>query len=316
MKTRLIIGLVFTVAVVAGLLYAVPPGEVIPHLRKTKPLYLILACIINFATIGLKAKRWQILIEYVKRVPMWEAFKLLTIGIAVNSVVPMRAGEALRSYSLATEWGIGKREAVSTVLVDRSFDPISFGLVLLIVSQIFGLPPAMAARTYGLALSSVAVIVSFPIIAWLGRSVRDKPRERFSSELQHKIALKLEPLSRGYASLTPGRAVAALGLSMGSWLVQVVVALLAARAVGITLPLGGVVMAVLAVNLVGVFPLTPANVGIFQFAFLFALSAYGVDRMSSVAVATVYQAALVIPVVLVGLILLNWRKRALVREQA
>lgn len=314
MKIRAIIGIVLTVAVVVGLLRAVPPDEVIPHLRATDPLFLILACLVNLVSIAVKAKRWQILIAYTKRVPFVEAFRMLTVGIAVNSVVPLRAGEALRSYSLASEWGISKRESVSTVLVDRSFDAITFGLLLLIATRLFELPHVMATKTYGLAFSSIALIVSFPLVAWLGRSVRDQPRERFSSDTQHKIALMLEPLSRGYSSLTSRTSIAGICLSILAWGLQILVALLAARSVGIALPLGGVVMAVFAVNLVGVFPLTPANIGVFQFAFLFTLSAYGVTRMSSVAVATVYQAALVIPVTVLGLILLNRRGRGLAQQ--
>ena len=315
MKTRAIIGIVFTVAVVVGLLKAAPPNEVIPHLRATKPLYLVLACMVNFLSIALKAKRWQILIAYAERIPFREAFRLLTVGIAVNSVVPLRVGEALRSYSLASEWGISKRESVSTVLVDRSFDAITFGLLLLIATRLFELPHAMSTKTYGFAFSSIALIVSFPLVAWLGRSVRDQPRERFSSELQHKIAMKLEPLSRGYSSLTSRTSIASICLSIAAWTLQIAVALFAARSVGISLPFGGIIMAVFAVNLVGVFPLTPANIGVFQFAFLFTLSAYGVDRMSSVAVATVYQAALVIPVTVLGLILLNHRRKGLARQR-
>jgi uncharacterized membrane protein YbhN (UPF0104 family) len=129
--------------------------------------------------------------------------------------------------------------------------------------------------------------------------------------MQHRIAVKLEPLSRGYSLLTAGRATESSGLSFVAWFVQIVVAVLAARAVGVSLPLGGLVMAVFAVNAASVFPLTPANVGVFQIAFLVALSAYGVERSSSLAVATVYQVALVIPVIVLGLIMLHRRSRSL-----
>jgi uncharacterized protein (TIRG00374 family) len=249
-----------------------------------------------------------VLISYRRFVPFADAFGLTTVGIAVNSVVPLRAGEALRSYLLSARWKISKRESVSTVLVDRSFDAISFGLVLLLTARLFQLPAAMSGKTYGWGLASLALVISLPLFGWLGKSVKGQPREKFSSDIQHKIALKLEPLSRGYSSLTARTSLQCLVLSLLSWVVQVGVALLAARSLGIGLPLGGVILAVLAVNLVGVFPLTPANVGVFQFAFLFALSAYGVDKMSSVAVGTVYQAAIVVPVIAVGLVLANRRR--------
>jgi len=301
MKKKTVIGLVLSVAVIIGLLKTVPPGEVLPYLRRTDPLLLGLACVVNFLTIALRAGRWQTLVSGFRRIPFARAFNLLTVGIAVNSVIPLRAGEAFRSYLMAEDCGISKRESVSTVLLDKSFDAISFGLLLLVANSVFHNPSAMSGSTYGFLFSSIALVVSIPLVAWLGKSVRDQPREKFASDLQHKIALKLEPLSRGYASLTRSASVRCGGLSILSWLAQFIVAVLAARAIGVRLPLGGMVMAVFAVNAASVFPLTPANIGVFQVAFLVTLSAYGVDRSSSLAVATVFQAALVIPVTLLGL---------------
>ncbi len=309
MKIKTIIGIVISAAVIIGLLEAVPPTKVLPHLRATDPVYLGLACLVNFATIALRARRWQVLVSVFKRVPFKDTFNLLTVGIAINSVIPFRVGEAFRSYSMADQCRIGKRESVSTVLLDKSFDAISFGLLLLLANGVFRPPSGISGSTYGFVLTSIALVISIPLVAWLGRSVRDQPREKFASDLQHRIAHKLEPLSRGYASLTSCAFIHSTALSVLSWIVQFVVAMLAARAVGVRLPLGGLVMAVFAVNAMSVFPLTPANIGVFQVAFLVTLSAYGADRSSSLAVATVFQAALVIPVTLLGLALLHRRPR-------
>jgi uncharacterized membrane protein YbhN (UPF0104 family) len=68
-------------------------------------------------------------------------------------------------------------------------------------------------------------------------------------------------------------------------------------------------MAVFAVNAASTLPLTPANIGVFQIAFLVTLSAYGFDRMSGFAVAALFQAVLVVPVTTVGLVMLNRRRR-------
>ena len=292
-------------ALLVGLLKAVPPGEVLPHLRATKPLYFALACLLNFGTIVLRARRWQILVSAVKRVPFLSTFKMLTVGLAVNSVVPLRAGEAVRSYSMAGEAGIGKRESASTVLLDKSFDAITFGLLLLVATRVLRHPSWTSVSTYGFLFSSIALVISIPLVAWLGRSVKDRPREHFASDFQHRIAVKLEPLSRGYALLTPWASISSGTLSLAAWGFQFAVAYLAARAVGPGFPLSGLAMAVFAVNAASTFPLTPANVGVFQIAFLVTLSAYGVDRASCLAAATVFQTAMVVPVTLLGLVFLQ-----------
>jgi phosphatidylinositol alpha-mannosyltransferase len=305
MKKKTLIGIAISAAVIAGLLRVVPPSEVLPYIRKTDLAYLGLACVINFGTIALRARRWQILVSGFRHMPFLGTFNMLTVGIAVSSVIPFRAGEAFRSILMAEQGGISKRESVSTVLLDKSFDAISFGVMLLLASRVFHHTSGMPGSTYGLVFSSIALVVSIPLVARLGRSVRGQPRERFASDLQHKIALKLEPLSRGYASLTGRAGIEALLLSILAWIVQFVVVVLVARAVGVGLPLGGLVAAVLAVNATSVLPLTPANIGVFQLAFLVAMAAYGAGRSSSLAVATVFQAALVIPVTLLGLALLH-----------
>jgi uncharacterized protein (TIRG00374 family) len=314
MKKKTIIGVIITAGLVVGLLKAVPPGEVLPYLRATRPFYFALACLLNFGTIFLRARRWQILVSAVRRVPFLSTFRMLTVGLAVNSVVPLRAGEAVRSYSMAVRTGIGKRESVSTVLLDKSFDAISFGILLLLATRFFRHPSWTSVSTYGFFLSSIALVVSIPLVAWLGRSVKDRPREHFGSELQHKIAVKLEPLSRGYASLTPWASIRSGTLSLAAWGFQFAVAVVAARAVGVELPLSGLVMAVFAVNAASTFPLTPANVGVFQIAFLVTLSAYGAERSSSLAAATVFQTAMVVPVTLLGLLLLHRGSRPSEKE--
>jgi phosphatidylinositol alpha-mannosyltransferase len=305
MRKKTIIGIIISVGVIVGLLRAVPPAEVLPHLRDTDPVYLGAACAVNFATIALRARRWQVLVSAFRRIRFLDAFNHLSVGIAINSVIPFRAGEAYRSLSMAAKCAISKRESVSTVLLDKSFDAISFGILLLLAHRLFHHSSDMGGSTYGFVFSSIALVVSIPLVARLGKSVRDQPRERFASDLQHKIAVKLEPLSRGYASLTTGASAQCAGLSLLSWIVQFVVAALVARGVGVRLPMGGLVMAVLAINATSVLPLTPANIGVFQVAFLVTLSAYGVDRSSSMAVATVFQAALVIPVTVLGLATLH-----------
>jgi uncharacterized protein (TIRG00374 family) len=307
MRKKTLIGVVLTVAVIVGLLKAVPPREVLPHLRATDPFYFGLACAVNFLTIAIRARRWQILVSAVRRVPFVRTFNMLTVGLAVNSVVPLRAGEAVRSYSMANRTGISKRESVSTVLLDKSFDAISFGILLLLATRFLRHPSWNSIRTYGFLFSSVALVVSIPLVAWLGRSVKDKPREHFASDLQHKIAVRLEPLSRGYSLLTSRASLKSAGLSLVAWVFQFAAAILAARAVGAELPLSGLIMAVFAVNAVSTFPLTPANVGIFQIAFIVTLSAYGAERSSSLAAATVFQTALVVPVTVLGLLLLHRR---------
>jgi uncharacterized protein (TIRG00374 family) len=309
MSKKIIIGIIIAAAVIAGLVIAVPPGEVIPYFREADPLYFLAACLVNMLSVIFRARRWQLIAAPLKRAGFLDVFRYFTLGLAVNSVIPLRAGEAMRSYAMSVRWNMAKREAVSTVLVDRSFDVVSFGLLVLISAQVFELPGALGASTTSLAISSLAVAISFPVFARLGKTYRNRREEDFSNRFQRGLARKLEPLSRGYSALTPGTVLQVFPLSLLSIMLHVLVAHLAAASVGVHLPFGGLVIAVLAVNAASGLPLTPANVGVFQIAFALALSVYGIDKSTAVAVGTVYQGALVLPVIVVGLAALLYERK-------
>jgi uncharacterized protein (TIRG00374 family) len=309
MKKKIIVGLIITVAVIIGLVIAIPPAEVVPHFRSVNVWYFLAACLVNMISVVFRARRWQLIAAPFRSTYFGDVYRYFTLGLAVNAVIPLRAGEAMRSYAMAARWNMTKREAVSTVLVDRSFDVVSFGLLVAVASRLFDLPGTLGAKTTSLALTSLAVAISFPVFAQLGKTYRDRPEAEFSNRVQRSLARKLEPLSRGYSALTYATALQALPLSLLSIMLHILVAYLAAEAVNIHIPFGALVIAVLAVNVASAVPLTPANVGVFQITFVLALSAYGIGKSSAVAAGTIYQGALVLPVVAVGLAAMLWERK-------
>lgn len=309
MNKKITIGLIITAAVIAGLVIAIPPGKVLPYFRSANPLYFLAACLVNMLSVVFRARRWQLIAAPLKKTGFVDVFRYFTLGLAVNSVIPLRAGEAMRSYAMSVRWNMAKREAVSTVLVDRSFDVVSFGLLVMVAAQVFELPGSLGAKTTSLAITSLAVAISFPVFAQLGKTYRNKREEDFSNRFQRTLARKLEPLSRGYSALTPGTVIQVFPLSLLSIMLHVLVAYLAALSLNVQIPFGALVIAVLAVNAASAVPLTPANVGVFQIAFVLALSVYGIDKPSAVAVGTIFQGALVLPVVVVGLAALLRERR-------
>jgi hypothetical protein len=309
MTKKIIIGLIIAAAVITGLVIAIPPRQVLPYFLSANPWYLLAACLMNLVSVVFRARRWQLIAAPIKKTNFLDVFRYFTLGLAVNAVIPLRAGEAMRSYAMSVKWKMSKREAVSTVLVDRSFDVVAFGLLVMVAARIFELPGSLGAKTTSLAITSLAVAVSFPLFAQIGKAFRNRREEEFSSRFQRVLARKLEPLSRGYSALTPATTLQAFPLSLLSIMLHVFMAYLAAESVGVHIPFSGLVISVLAVNVAAAVPLTPANVGVFQVAFMLPLSLYGIDKSSAVAVGTIYQVTLVLPVVVVGLVALLYERK-------
>jgi uncharacterized protein (TIRG00374 family) len=81
----------------------------------------------------LRAIRWKYLLYPVKKtVSLHGAFSSLMIGFMINGIIP-RAGEIARSYVLAKKENIAASSVLSTVILERILDVISFASVLCIV---------------------------------------------------------------------------------------------------------------------------------------------------------------------------------------
>ncbi len=108
----------------------------------------------------LRAVRWKYLIDPVKNnISIHNAFSSLMIGFMINGIIP-RAGELVRSYVLGKKENIAASTLVSTVILERILDVISFASVLFIVavlnaeSIIIWFPSLPGAKWYLYAIAS------------------------------------------------------------------------------------------------------------------------------------------------------------------
>lgn len=300
MKKRLFIGFAITVVVLLFLVRSISWNEVYLRIRSANPLLIAIASALNFLTIAARTARWQILLSGITTIGIAKTFRSYMGTLAINSVIPFRIGEAYRAHSLSRATGTSISKVVSTILVDRSLDVISFGVVVLMTALLCTLPSAIASKTYGTAFASIALVASFPIVARVRKAIAGSQRSSTKP-----FAAWLESLLSSYGCLSYRQAAWCGLLSLFSWIIQIGVALLICYAVGLKPPLGGAALIVIAVNLAMALPVTPAAIGVFQVAFLLAAMSYGFDREIAMAAATILQMTLVIPVMIVGIALLN-----------
>lgn len=80
--------------------------------------------------LGLFARgiKWKLLLDPIKPVRAWDAFRLEAAGIALNNVLPLRLGEVARGTTAAGVFGIPVATAFSSIVVERALD-----IVLLII---------------------------------------------------------------------------------------------------------------------------------------------------------------------------------------
>jgi len=99
------------------------------------------------------------------------------------------------------------------------------------------------------------------------------------------------------------RFIAAVGLSVLAWALQVATYQLTARAAHLPMTVVSTIAALLAVNLGFALRATPGNVGVFQAAYAATAAAFGMDQDQAIAVAFLIQAQQILPVTLLGVAL-------------
>jgi len=76
------------------------------------------------AELSFRALRWRLLLLPTKETDFKTMFKLVTIGLALNNILPFRLGEIARGTLAAKNYDISYVSVFSTILVERALDAI------------------------------------------------------------------------------------------------------------------------------------------------------------------------------------------------
>src|SRR3954463_3232707 len=101
-------------------------AKVVENVRHANPALLLLAVVAATCTFPLRAWRWRPILDPVAPgIPFAPLFSATVIGMMINNVVPVRAGEIARAYALSRSTPrVSFPAAFASLAVDRVFDVI------------------------------------------------------------------------------------------------------------------------------------------------------------------------------------------------
>ena len=239
---------------------------------------LLLALALNGASLVLRAIRWWIFLRAAGIGSLPTALRGVIVACGFNNLVIANAGEAARTLLITRTTGAPPATVLATIALDRLFDPICFGLLFFVGTLTVPLPPGLSATLGTLALVAAAVFLA---------------------------VLSRAPVLRGRIRLlsTARRFGIALLLSSGVWLLQVAEYAVVARSLGVELPFGASVAAMIVINAGLLLRATPGGLGYFEFAYALAVSHFGVSTDVAVAIALVIQMIEIVPVTLAAVVI-------------
>ena len=273
---------VITAGTVALFLTTAHPDRLFAGLASL-PLSSVLAAVA--ATLGgvaLGAWRWRVLLAAGgTEAPVGRLFAALTIGAAVNNLVPARGGDAVRVESAHQLTGAPRLGIAGTMLSERLLDGFVLSLLVLVGALLGG-----AGGTFvwlGGALAGAVVVAAAVAGRFGGRFAR---------------------VGSGLAVFRqPGVALAAVLATGGIWFADVVMYGALARGFHLDVSFAALLLLVGAGNLALAVPGAAAGLGSFELLTLASAHGLGLGGGELAAFVLAVHAVIILPTTVVGLVL-------------
>jgi uncharacterized membrane protein YbhN (UPF0104 family) len=311
---RTIVVLALALALLALFLHNVDLRGVVGEIIHARPDWLALSLATMFVNLAIRARRWQYLLEPLRRTTFGNAFRATAVGFAASTVLPARAGELIRPYFLARHERMSATGAFATIVLERLMDTLTVLVMLASYVFVFGRDLAAAnsvaftavkwAGGTAAAGALAALVVLFVLAgnpAKLGETLT-----RLGGVLPSTFAGLLgriaEKFATGLAAIRrPERLVVALLWSVPLWLCIGLGIWAAAMAFRLHVPYTGSFL-LTALLVIGVAVPTPGAVGGFHEAFRLGTTMFfGAPNSAAVGAAIVLHAFSVGPSLLLGL---------------
>lgn len=267
---------------------------------------LIPATICAFLMNLFKSLRWRVIIDPTLRIPVRNMLSIFSVGQMVNVSLPALTGQAARVLLLSKQTKLPKTYSATTVIIEVLFDGMSL-LILLAASSTLVVIPGWMARSGLLAgIVLVVLLTGFLLIVHNRRRIRIYGRRRIKMKFP-RLFDKVKNVSRSFADAldmlkSTRHTLLSILYSFGVWGAHILVIYFIIAALGIDISPGGALV-ILAVNSVLLmFPITPGNLGTFQWACIFSMTTlFGVPKESSISFSVVLQIMDLVPVYIAGI---------------
>lgn len=321
-----IIGIAISVIFLWAAFNGLHLGDVLGIISGANMPLILLAAVWYLASIVVIAWRWRFLLRSIKPVPLLDLTKLVFIGYMGNNIYPLRAGEVLRIVLLQRNNGVPAARATTVVIIERVFDGlVMLTLIILSLAMMDITSPeisdilTVATPLFLVALAAFFVLAARPNLL---RKLAQTVTKILPAKLR-EIALHLtEEIIAGLEAFrTPVDLIGAIVTSFASWMMGAISYMIVGAAFGIEINYGTAMLLVGVINLAGLIPASPGQVGVFEFLTQSVLVAVGigVNETLGAAYAVAIHVVIWLPATLIGLFYLarmglGWAAIAKARE--
>jgi uncharacterized protein (TIRG00374 family) len=307
-----LLGVGISLGLLVWALRGVSLEDILYHVTEAKPVPLAAAVLLATLTFPLRLLRWRLLLRDEKgrsypSGPLWHA---VALGFMANNLLPLRAGELVRSYAASRLAGIRFTTVLSSVAVERIFDGLTVvGLLTVALLSpdlprsvtIGGVSVAQLARTGGM-IGGIALLLAILVLAAPVPAERLLRRVCPWPRLAERMVSLIEGIRQGLVVLrTPRRLILVVFWSLVLWLVNALAFHVGFGSFDIPVSFSGALLLqgllVLGISI----PSTPGFFGPFEAVIVAVLGLYGVPNDVAFSYALSFHITSFVPITLLGL---------------
>ena len=272
--------------------------------------YGLLAVAFGLVVLGLflRAVRWRVLLQPRSAPGLGRLFRITSIGYFLNAILPLRAGDLLRSYLLAELETLNLAQVLSTVVVERIADTLAILLLLAAALPFVGLPALLVRPVIVVAFAALVGAALLVAVA-----VNRESSLRLADSMMRRSAfLDAAWLRTGLQSAVDG--LAALGSLSGTlqiacwtlttWLLGTLQLYVVMLAADLRLPFVAALVVLSVTSLGMTVPSSPGYLGVFEYLTVVALAWFGVPKESALSYALAAHALGYLALIISGLVAL------------
>jgi glycosyltransferase 2 family protein len=270
-----------------------------------------------FVGVWLRSARWRLLLPE-HSVKTSTLFRALVVGFTVNNLLPLRMGEIARAYLLSRWCRIPYGATIASLVVERVLDGLSLAILLLVALTLVPAPGYLLLVGVLAAGGFLAGALLLALAAWRASALVDLATF-FGRFVPARVASALVRAATSFGrSLAlvhdPRRLPPLLGLSLLAWCFELGLffVLLLSFKLPASYPLALLVGS--AANFATLVPSSPGYAGTFDGVLTKVLAdVAGIAAGQALAYDVVVHAALFLPVVVVGTLVL-WRSHVTINQ--
>jgi uncharacterized protein (TIRG00374 family) len=290
------------------------PSEIIAQISQANPWYFLGSVFVGTAGYFVRALRWKVLLHPLKPdTAVRSRFAGVSIGFAVNNIVPARLGEIARAFALTRVEPISVSGVLGSLMVERFLDAIVLLTLFLVPMTLPSFPGAeglLSGAFGGVLRTTFGLLVVF-FAGLMALLIFPKPTvrvaERFFGYLPGvwgpRMVGALESFLHALKVLRhPVLLTKAVVWSYAFWLWHGLSFWLGFKAFGVDVGFAAAVFTEAVVGFAVAIPAAPGFFGTFQLGADLALSGvYGVPEPAALAFAFGYHLGGFFPITIIGL---------------